>query len=454
MSIDDQNQVVQVPEFPHRSMKDSGIQWIGTIPKTWNLATIKSITTGNPDDIVDGPFGSDMKVSDYVDEGVPIIQLTNIKAFTHNMSRFRFVSEDKADELQRHNAYPGDVIVAKMMPAGRSMIVADDYPRYVLSSDSIRIKVSSAHSRMFLCACLNSYLMSMYDANSTGSTRLRINTNDVRKSIIALPCEQDEETKIASYLYLQCGIFDRLTGALDAIVEKLEELKISTIYGTITKGLNPSIQLKESYVSWIGQIPASWEVRPLKSMFVINKRIAGSLGYDVLSITQKGIKIKDIVSNEGQQSNDYSKYQIVKPGDFAMNHMDLLTGFVDLSTILGVTSPDYRVFTPISKDIDSRFALYIFQIAYKAKIFYGLGQGVSTFGRWRLPKDQFLNFLIPVPPLNEQRKIVEYLDNVCSSINILIELLDKKLDLLVRLRDSSTYECVTGKKQICKEVSS
>ena len=170
------------------------------------------------------------------------------------------------------------------------------------------------------------------------------------------------------------------------------------------------------------------------------------------SITQKGIKIKDIVSNEGQLSNDYSKYQIVKPGDFAMNHMDLLTGFVDLSRIEGVTSPDYRVFTPISKDIDPHYALYIFQTAYKAKIFYGLGQGVSTLGRWRLPKEQFLNFVIPVPPLEEQKEIVKYLDNFCSSVDGLIESYTEKLEKLGHFKESLIYEYVTGKKQVPQEV--
>jgi type I restriction enzyme S subunit len=187
-------------------------------------------------------------------------------------------------------------------------------------------------------------------------------------------------------------------------------------------------------------------------MFTINKRIAGTLGYDVLSITQKGIKIKDIVSNVGQQSSDYSKYQIVKPGDFAMNHMDLLTGFVDLSEVEGVTSPDYRVFTPISKDIDPHYALYIFQTAYRAKIFYGLGQGVSTLGRWRLPKEQFLNFVIPVPSLDEQWKIVRHLDNFCSSIDGLIQSYTDKLDNLTNFKASLIYEYVTGKKIVPQEV--
>ncbi|RWA53783.1 hypothetical protein AU476_12785 [Cupriavidus sp. UYMSc13B] len=104
-------------------------------------------------------------------------------------------------------------------------------------------------------------------------------------------------------------------------------------------------QYKDSEVAWLGEIPARWDTQRAKFLFVIKKRISGEEGYDVLSITQNGIRVKDIESNDGQLSMDYAKYQFVEIGDFAMNHMDLLTGYVDISQHFGVTSPDYRVFS-------------------------------------------------------------------------------------------------------------
>lgn len=89
-------------------------------------------------------------------------------------------------------------------------------------------------------------------------------------------------------------------------------------------------------------MPAHWDVTRVRWLFEIQKRIAGELGFDVLSITQQGFRIKDVESNEGQVSLDYSKYQLVEVGDFAMNHMDLITGGVDIAQSRGVTSPDYR----------------------------------------------------------------------------------------------------------------
>ena len=84
-----------------------------------------------------------------------------------------------------------------------------------------------------------------------------------------------------------------------------------------------------------------------------------------MSITQDGIKVKDITTNNGQMANSYDKYQIVEIGDFAMNHMDLLTGWIDISPYLGVTSPDYRVFRSKINQICNKYYLYIFQNHYK-----------------------------------------------------------------------------------------
>src|ERR1700681_438760 len=147
---------------------------------------------------------------------------------------------------------------------------------------------------------------------------------------------------------------------------------------------------KDSGVEWLRDVREHWDIRRVRWLCEIKKRIAGELGYDVLSITQQGVRIKDLESNDGQLSMDYSKYQFVEVGDFAMNQMDLLTGYVDVSPVHGVTSPDYRVFTIRDPAIGHhKYLLYLFQMGYKNRIFYAYGQGSSQLGRWRLPTEQF-----------------------------------------------------------------
>lgn len=204
----------------------------------------------------------------------------------------------------------------------------------------------------------------------------------------------------------------------------------------------PYPKYKSSGIEWLGDVPEHWTEKRVKHLFVINKRIAGEEGYDVLSITQKGIKVKDTESGEGQLSMDYSKYQFVEIGDFAMNHMDLLTGYVDISSYYGVTSPDYRVFSLIDKNSLSNYYLYIMQMGYKEKIFFSLGQGVANVGRWRLQTEAFNNFSIPYPPFVEQKVIASFLDIETKRIDNLIEEKENFIGLLKEKHQATVHHII------------
>src|SRR5699024_262545 len=192
-----------------------------------------------------------------------------------------------------------------------------------------------------------------------------------------------------------------------------------------------------------------WRIIKLNQLFSIKKNIANEVGYDVLSVTQNGLRVRDVTKNEGQMSADYSKYQIVEKDNFVMNHMDLLTGWIDIAKKQGVTSPDYRVFYNKQTElVSNEYFLYVFQTAYTNKIFYGLGQGVSNVGRWRLQTDKFLNFYVPLPSIKEQQEIVSYLNQQTSYINKLIDDKTKIIEELENYKKSLIYEYVTGKKEV------
>ncbi len=203
-------------------------------------------------------------------------------------------------------------------------------------------------------------------------------------------------------------------------------------------------EYKDSGVESLDTIPKMWSIKKLKYIFEIKKRIAGNIGFDVLSVTQKGIKIKDIESGEGQLSMDYSKYQRVYPGEFAMNHMDLLTGYVDISNYDGVTSPDYRVFSVRDKhSFYSRYYLYLLQDGYKQRRFFHLGQGSAHLGRWRLPTEAFNEIVYPCPSLTEQIHIASFLDHETAKIDNLIEKQQQLIELLKEKRQAVISHAVT-----------
>jgi len=149
---------------------------------------------------------------------------------------------------------------------------------------------------------------------------------------------------------------------------------------------------------------------------------------------------------------DYSKYQLVERGDFAMNPMDLLTGGVDIAQSRGVTSPDYRVVELTDPGTcDARYFLYLYQTLYRRHIFYAYGQGSAQLGRWRLPTDQFRDLIFPIPPKTEQEGIASFLDREVVKIDTLVAEQRRLIELLKEKRQAVISLAVT--KGLTRHVS-
>ena len=275
----------------------------------------------------------------------------------------------------------------------------------------------------------------------------KIMNGEMAEIFVTLP-PFSEQTAIAKFLDDKTAKIDQAITIKKNQIELLKERKHSLINKAVTKGINPNVKLKPSGVEWIGEIPEHWQVKRLKYVFQILKRISGELGHSVLSITQKGIKVKDTESGTGQLSMDYSKYQFVYKGDFAMNHMDLLTGYVDISKYDGVISPDYRVFDLIEPNSSKEYMLLLLQLCYSNKVFYAHGQGVSMLGRWRFPSENFNIFPFPVPPKSEQIEIADFIAKTNKKIAKAISLKEKEIEKLKEYKASLINSAVTGKVKV------
>lgn len=430
-----------------RAMKDSGVEWIGKIPKEWNIKKMSLLADKITDYVASGSFASLKKNVNYLSRPDYAMLIRTVDLSGSSNKQPVYVDKSAYEFLSNSNLFGGELVLSNIGSVGNVYMYTPMYKRATLAPNSIMVNMKG-ENRFYYYWFLNPIVNETLKLIGSDSVQTKFNKTQLRAFKVVEP-PFEEQQKVAAFLDEKASHIDNIIENTKKSIENLKAYKQSLITETVTKGLDPNVVMKNSGVEWVGEIPSHWRVNKLKRIFEIKKNIAKQLGYDILSVTQKGLKIKDISNNEGQLSADYSKYQIVEENDFVMNHMDLLTGWVDLSKFEGVTSPDYRVFKSSKPNIiNNLFYKYIFQLGYSNKIFYGLGQGVSNKGRWRLPTDQFLNFEIPIPPIEEQHEIAIFLNEKTSHVNLLIEQKEQLINELESYKKSFIYEYVTGKKEV------
>ena len=422
-----------------RKMKDSGVEWIGEIPDKWQtrnlfylLSLIGSGTTPKGDEY-------------YTGIGIPWLNTGDLND-GYIYSTNKYVSENALNDYSALQVYkPGSIVIA-MYGATIGKLGLTEIELTTNQACCVMNTTKEMDRKILFYILMTAKDYFIFLSYGAGQPNISQKTIKHLKIPFANICEQK---KIANYLDTKCSKIDEIIEKQLSIIEKLKEYKLSIITEAVTSGINPDVEMKDSGSVWFGNIPINWEMKRLKYVFHIQKDIAGEEGHTVLSITQRGIIPKDFSNNEGQFANSYANYQLVHKGDFAMNHMDLLTGWVDISKYEGVTSPDYRVFVLNDKNgMCPKYYLYMMQMCYSARIFYGLGQGVSGMGRWRLQADKFLNFYIPIPPYDEQKKIADYITDKVNHIEVEIDKRNKLIKKYQEYKKSLIYEVVTGKKEV------
>lgn len=379
------------------NMKDSGIEHIGFIPENWKCSALKY----NLSEAM--KYGASETGVEYSDELPRYIRITDIDAngclkeegklsLTKEQAN-GYILKDKTVLFARSGGTVGKSFLYRKSDGEAA------FAGYLIAAVVDQRKILPEWL-MFYTNC--SAYKEWTNAIFTQATIQNIGAD--KYSNMPIPVAPIESQKrIVEYLNDRCFHIDSLIKDIHNEIELLEQYKKSIIYDSVCYGKKSDTKLKKTDSNIWSEIPESWELKSIKYLFEIVKRIAGKEGFEVLSVTQKGLKIKDITSGDGQLADSYAGYQFVYPTDYVMNHMDLLTGWVDLSEMFGVTSPDYRVFKLRDKDNNSLdYYKYVMQCCYLNKIFYSLGQGVSNLGRWRLQTSSFNNFKVPVPPKEEQ----------------------------------------------------
>lgn len=418
-----------------RQMKDSGVEWIGEIPEEWGVLPL-----GNCFD------ERNEKVSDYDWEPLSVTKQgivkqleTAAKSDAHDARKKvcekDFVINSRSDRKQSCgiSAYDGSVSLINIVLSSR--FLKTEYVKYLLKNYGFAEEFYRWGTGI------------VADLWSTKYERMK-------KIMIPIP-NDDEQQKIADFLDEKVGEIDSVIAKTKETIEDYKKYKQAIITDAVTKGLNPDVEMKESGVEWIGDIPKYWKIFRIKN---IAKEIGDGLhstpeydgNGDVFFIN--GNNIGDEYLNIKENTNKLNETEREKYKLPLLNENTIMialngatygkTSFYNGEKVLLGKSAGYIT---LSETCNKRYVRYFLQ-SYSAKYFMALSLNGTTIQNLSL--NTLNNFYITFPDMEEQQRIVEFLDIKCSEID---KLLAKKEELLADLEDykkSFIYEYVTGKKEV------
>lgn len=253
----------------------------------------------------------------------------------------------------------------------------------------------------------------------------------------------DEQIKISNYLDKKCEEINSVVAQLQEEIEALEEYKRSVITEAVTKGLDPDVEMRDSGVQWIVEIPTHWTLIRIGSLYGLRTQKVSDIDYPPLSVTKMGVLPQlDTVA----KTNAHDDRKLVVKGDFVINSRSDRRGSCGISDYTGSVSLINTVLFPIT-EMNPRYYNWYFHTVGFADEFYRWGHGIVD-DLWTTGWQDMKNILISVPPLDEQQRIADYLDSKCAEIDNIITEKKQQIETIEEYRKSLIFEYVTGKKEV------
>lgn len=418
-----------------REMKDSGISWVGEIPKEWRCLPIRALFTENRNKNFLGKetkalqfkYGTIVPKKNFdpeenyvaetilnyniVDRGMIMLNGLNLN-FDFVSKRIALVAERGIITSAYMSFYPTD-----------TTIVLSEYTNYLLKSYDN-------------CAAFH---------NMGGGVRKILNFGELKRQYFVLP-PLTVQQRIAEFLDRECGKIDGLKADIQAQIDTLEQYKRSVITEAVTHGLNPSAPMKDSGVDYIDKIKSDWKIT--KIGFVCLKLTRGFSAEDPALICSNNgsVMLRDEEKACGKMVSEDNAMQGIHIGDIAIHGMDTWHGAIGFSKIKGKIT---RVVHVCDSTEDKRFIVYYlkslaYQNVYKL-ISNGVRGNTSDFRSWDKVKDIYI--CLPATK-KEENEICDYLDAQCENIDMIIADKKSQIETLDGYKKSLIYEYVTGKKEV------
>ena len=425
-----------------REMKDSGISWVGEIPKEWRCLPIRALFTENRNKNFLGretkalqfKYGTIVPKKNFdpeenyvaetilnyniVDRGMIMLNGLNLN-FDFVSKRIALVAERGIITSAYMSFYPTD-----------TTIVLSEYANYLLKSYDN-------------CAAFH---------NMGGGVRKILNFDELKRQYFVLP-PLAEQQRIAEFLDRACGKIDGLKADIQAQIDTLEQYKRSVITEAVTHGLNPSAPMKDSGIPWVGNIPKHWNCCSLKYNYntisgaTPNSNDISLWDGEIVWVTPADYKTKDVYVFSGARKITYKGYlscstTLIKQGNIIFSKRAPI-GSVAINKVELCTSQGCLSVVRKTGNVNNKYFYYLFSVNDETFNLFGSG---TTFKE--ISAKDFLSVKFPLPPLDEQQEIADYLDNKCAEIERIIADKKSQIETLDGYKKSLIYEYVTGKKEV------
>lgn len=416
----------------YTAYKPSGIKWIGEIPEHWDVRylfqvshehfisnknlrhqNLLSLSYGkivNKDiNTTDGLLPATFDSYQIVEDGNIILRLTDLQN-DHKSLRVGLVTQEG-----------------------------------IITSAYVCLEAFDSILPKFLYYQLHSFDIKKVFYSMGGGLRQGLNYKELRKLNIILP-PISEQLSIVAFLEKATANIDAYIKQTEQEINTLNELKQAEIAEVVTKGINPNAPMKDSGISWIGKIPEHWETNRNKVFLTEKKETVGgnANNFTLLSLTKIGIIPRDIESGKGKFPKDFDTYKIVNKGDivFCLFDIDETPRTVGLSNLDGMITGAYDVFG--ISNINPKFFYYLFITIDDKKglkpLYTGLRKVVKI--------NTFLTSRSPVPPIEEQQQIVDYIESKTSKIEEYIAALKSEIAQMQEYKQRLISDVVTGKMKV------
>lgn len=407
--------------------KDSGVAWIGDVPKHWEVIPFKRAMTINN--------GSDYKHIQVDVSGYPVI--------------------GSGGEFARASqyVYDGEVVLL-----GRKGTI--DKPMYYNGKFwTVDTMFYAIPKKYINCKYLYYQALNIpFERYATATALPSMTQTDLNMNVICLP-PTIEQTAIATYLDTHCAKIDNLISIQQKRIALLQELKQSIITHAVTKGLNPNVEMKQSGVEWIGDVPKHWEVCKLKHYSQVFGRI-GFRGYNQTDLVNEGegaITLSPSNMQNGILNYDKCSYlswkKYYESPEIMIYNDDVL--FVKTGSTYGKIS--YVADLPMEATINPQIVVFKNIKGNNKYLYYLLSNDIVqmqvslTVGGSTIPtlsQESILNYIVPLAPKVEQAAIASYLDHKCATIDTSISNAQHQIELLQEYKQSLITEVVTGKRKV------